>query len=253
MIEKKGIMGCVPSVPENEQMYTLDQIKNSAETGDIILFSGHGPISSCVRLFSHSVWSHVALIYRDNDGRVFIWECSQDDKLHDNISGIKKRGARLVLWEEMFGGGYDGFFIALRKLRWNTELEALNKEVAELKDRWQHDEFIGLRALFRSMIDIEYCSDLLPLVGSTMLSSHDHPGSLREQFCTQLTITTLRAMDIAKNGSPICQPQYDGYGRPSYKYKLDYFTSDYGNGVDALDLFGWGIYSKEYYALIPRK
>ena len=246
-------MGCSPSIPLNESIYSLDTIKDMAQTGDIVLFSGQGPISTCVRLFSESVWSHVAVIFRSNNNQVFVWECSQDDKLYDSISGEKKRGARLVLWEEMFMGGYDGYFIALRKLRWDTNLSMLNEQVAQLKNQWQNDQHIGMLQIFKNMIDIDYCSDLLPLVGSTMNSFHDHPGSFREEFCTQLTIETLRSMQIAKPSSTICNIPMEGEGKQSYKYKLDDFTSKHGNGIESLDLYDWASYSAEYYAEIPKK
>ena len=252
-------MGCKPSVIDTEQLYSIDEIRDNAETGDLILFSGKGNISNCVRLFSGSVWSHVAIIFKSNDGEVYIFECAQDDKFIDRITGVRKRGARLVRFDDMLEmrdglPHYDGYFIALRKLSWNDKSKKMNAYVEKLKDNWQNNDHTGVMHIFSSMIHIEYTSDLLPLIGSTMTSDHDHPGSFDEKFCTQLTIEVLRAMFIAEPGpitcqGPIVQPRK---GKPSYKYKLDDFTSLYGDSTESLDLLSWASYSREYYATIPQ-
>ena len=36
----------------------------SLETGDVLLFSGRGPVSAVIRVFTRSPWSHIGLVVR---------------------------------------------------------------------------------------------------------------------------------------------------------------------------------------------
>ena len=81
-------MGCSPSIPHEDRLISISDIYEHSQTGDLILFSGRGNISNLVRLFSHSIWSHVAIIYRNHiNNELFVLECAQDDHMIDSVTG----------------------------------------------------------------------------------------------------------------------------------------------------------------------
>ena len=242
-------MGCSVSIPTNATVISMTELKRHASTGDLVLFSGKGNISNCVRMFSVSKWSHVAVIYVNKKGEKFIWECSQDSKMIDSITGKPKRGARLVKFGE-FIEKYEGYFMALRKLRWDPSNDEYMKN---LQSQWNSKK-VGLeKIIFPKMVQTDYTSDLVVLVSSIMNSNHNHPGSLNEAFCTQLTIKTLRVMCIAKPGqSPYFLEMSKDLGKSSYQYNLNSFTSNEGNSQNSLDLYDCFYYDNEYYAFFEK-
>lgn len=58
------------------------------KTGDIILFKGRSIFSCAVRCTSHSSgWTHVAMIYKNDEGQVFMFESTYDEgKVIDVLS-----------------------------------------------------------------------------------------------------------------------------------------------------------------------
>lgn len=94
-------MGCSPSIPQHVNIVDRKWIIENAAIGDMIILSGRGNISNCVRGFSESDWSHVGMIYVDESGKKFVWESSQDLRLYDHNTKKFKDGPRLVDLQEM--------------------------------------------------------------------------------------------------------------------------------------------------------
>jgi hypothetical protein len=52
-----------------------EAVRHNLKTGDIVFCSGTYFFSNAIRMFTRSIWSHVGVIYRDDNlGRVFILE-----------------------------------------------------------------------------------------------------------------------------------------------------------------------------------
>lgn len=81
----------------------------SAETGDIVLYSGQSTISNLIRFAEGwSQWSHIGMIVRQSagdggegeggggEGRIMIWEATTADGEVDLMSGRRVGGVRLV-------------------------------------------------------------------------------------------------------------------------------------------------------------
>lgn len=106
-------MGCSPSIPQNVNLVNKDWIIANAAIGDMIILSGKGNISNCVREFSDSCWSHVGMIYVDHSGHKFVWESSQDLHLYDHNTKKFKDGPRLVDLGEMLKNYEVSLFLLL--------------------------------------------------------------------------------------------------------------------------------------------
>jgi len=51
------------------------EVRDNLNTGDIVLFSGKGGISTAIKLFTHSKWSHVGMVFKvPNINMVLLWE-----------------------------------------------------------------------------------------------------------------------------------------------------------------------------------
>lgn len=92
-----------------------DDIRDSLQTGDLILFSGKGPISTGIKLFTASKWSHIGMVISiDGWDSMLLWESTSLSKIKDAIDGKAKQGVQTVLLSDRING-YEGD-IALRRL-----------------------------------------------------------------------------------------------------------------------------------------
>ncbi len=105
-----------------------EQIRASLQTGDIVLFSGKGIISSIIKFFSNSEWSHLGMVVRWDDLNVIqLYESTTLSKL----SG--RKGVQLVSLRDRINT-YKGK-IAIRRLVTKRTSEMMLK----LKDfMWLH-------------------------------------------------------------------------------------------------------------------
>lgn len=65
------------SIPEivAQPPIQYDVIRSTLRTGDLVFCSGTYFFSNCIRWFTKSVWSHIGIVYRDDNlGRIFILE-----------------------------------------------------------------------------------------------------------------------------------------------------------------------------------
>jgi hypothetical protein len=76
-------------------------IRGSLETGDIVLFSGKGGISSAIKWFTASGWSHVGMVLRLPEwNMVLLWESTTLGNLKDVTDRKAKQGVQLVALSE---------------------------------------------------------------------------------------------------------------------------------------------------------
>jgi hypothetical protein len=96
-------------------MAKYDDIRKSLKTGDIVLFSGKGGISSLIKWFTKSQWSHVGMVIRSTEwDSLLLWESTTLSKLKDIESDTARQGVQLVLLSERIYN-YDGE-IGIRRL-----------------------------------------------------------------------------------------------------------------------------------------
>lgn len=107
-------MTCFPSARPamEEYCYTVDEVVKVLRTGDLIFESGKTPVSNVVKAGTGSMWSHIAIVYKDK-----IFEAVRYDDTH--ITDGKKTsgniGCRLRDIRDYFST-YNGTSIAVRHL-----------------------------------------------------------------------------------------------------------------------------------------
>lgn len=170
-------------VSEMETGVTYADIRPTLKTGDIILFSGKGGISSLIKRFSNSKWSHVGMVVRFMD-MVLLWESTSLSKLKDVQTGKSTQGVQLVGLSERLAI-YDGDF-ALRRLSENlsgAQLHALSKFRSEVAGRPYEKDYIELLnsvLIFENTEDLSsiFCSELLAEAYQRMgLLTEDKPSN----------------------------------------------------------------------------
>ena len=118
-------------------MDMYNKLRTSFQTGDIILFSGKGLLSTGIQLGSACHWSHVGMIVRsDKPDIVLLYQSSPLSKVHDYTHGAPKPGVQINLFSEIVKH-YNGD-IAFRKLNTNISsdmIDALSSFRQEMKHR----------------------------------------------------------------------------------------------------------------------
>ncbi len=114
------------------------EIRDKLRTGDIVLFSGKGLVSTVIKRFTRSPWSHVGMVIRSIElDMLLLWESTTLSKVKDVRSDTLKQGVQLVALGERISA-YDGT-VAVRQLEDTCvngkRLEALKEFRAEIKDR----------------------------------------------------------------------------------------------------------------------
>ncbi len=78
-------------------MEAYENVRPALKTGDIVLFSGKGGISTGIKWFTHSRWSHVGMVLRLPEwDAVLLWESTTLGNLTDVESGREHKGVQLV-------------------------------------------------------------------------------------------------------------------------------------------------------------
>lgn len=107
--------------PRAEIMVAWQDYVKTAQTGDIVLFSGKSLISTAIKFLGElgSNWSHIGMIVVLKDGRVMIWESTNADGQVDQLSHTRKGGVRLVEAEtalRAYLASGDGAMVVIRRL-----------------------------------------------------------------------------------------------------------------------------------------
>lgn len=78
-------------------MEAYENIRTKLKTGDIVLFSGKGGVSTGIKWFTGSKWSHVGMALRLPEWEiVLLWESTTLNDIADIESGKEKKGVQLV-------------------------------------------------------------------------------------------------------------------------------------------------------------
>lgn len=159
------------------------KIRKELKTGDIMLFSGESIVSNSIKLFSRSKWSHLAMVYRIDDGDIaFCWESTSLGKVEDIETGKKTKGVQLVVLSDRIEQCLnDGYQLAIRQL---------NKPITK-------DMFSTLKEFRHEVKGTPYEQDFIELVKS----AHDgwlgdNEEDLSSLFCSELVAAAYQKMGL---------------------------------------------------------
>ena len=108
------------------------EIRDSLNTGDIVLFSGKGRISSFIKWFTKSPWSHVGMVICSPEWNMkLLWESTTLSKIKDITSGEARQGVQLVPLSERIRA-YDGR-IGIRKLQGVSVSTEMKQKLMEFR------------------------------------------------------------------------------------------------------------------------
>jgi len=168
-------------------MKTYADIRDTIDTGDIILFSGKGGISDCIKLFSGSKWSHIGLVVKSVElDFIMLWESTTLCNLQDVEDGVCKNGVQTVALSDRINT-YDGD-IAVRKFlgcKTPAMLAALKQFREESKNK-------------------PYEQNKVELIQS-LLDGHlfkENTEDLSSFFCSELVAEALQRMGILSDKLP---------------------------------------------------
>jgi hypothetical protein len=120
-------------------MEKYDNLRNSLKTGDIILFSGKGLLSTGIKIGSACHWSHVGMIVRfKKPDVVLLYQSSPLSKVHDYTHKSPKPGVQINLFSETCEH-YNGD-IALRRLKYDLSDEMLDS-LSAFRQEMKHRSF----------------------------------------------------------------------------------------------------------------
>lgn len=99
----------------HEKRESLDDFLKTAQTGDILVMVSDNFYSWLQMFFTDSYASHVAMVYRDEHDRVYIYESTLKEKgIIDEITGREKDGPMLVDAEKRIRDAYAHGQLAIR-------------------------------------------------------------------------------------------------------------------------------------------
>ena len=187
-------------------MKSYDDVREDLKTGDIVLFSGKGGISSIIKLFTSSKWSHMGMVLRlkfDWDV-VFLWESTK-------CSSVPDKGVQLVPLSERLRA-YDGE-VSIRHLR-NHEItqqnhEDLMKLRKDLRNRpYEEDRIELLKAawdgpLGKNEEDISslFCSELVAEAYQELGLLHRPPKGLPSNEFTPKDFSEKKRLKLQKGAT----------------------------------------------------
>ena len=92
-----------------------DNIRDTLDTGDLLLYSGVGPVSMSIRLVTRSKWSHIGVVVRPKDfDMVCVLQSTTLSKVKDTVSNREIEGVQINLLSDSLDS-YKGA-VAVRKL-----------------------------------------------------------------------------------------------------------------------------------------
>jgi hypothetical protein len=163
-----------------------DRWRGRLQTGDLILFSGAGLVSTVIRCCTRSRWSHIGMVLRAAEwDAVLLWESTALTRLRDLRRGVVCRGVQLVSLSERVRRYQGG--VALRRLearRTAPMLARLAQLRRAVRDRpYEHD----IRELLRAAYDGPW---------------GDNEEDLSSLFCSELVAEAYQAMGLLPDSRP---------------------------------------------------
>ena len=170
-----------------------NKLRDQMSSGDILLFSGKGRLSQCIKLFSRSNWSHVGTVLKVADLGVCCFESTTLINIADVYSGEAKRGVMVTLLSERLKH-YDGD-VGWRQLKSVTGC-----------DKFIHHMLLKFRMDVR---DRPYEQDKIEMLKAVLDPSWDRVGNLLSNeadlssfFCSELVAEALIRCGIIKKEYP---------------------------------------------------
>ncbi len=166
---------------------SYDSIRDELDTGDIVLYSGKGHVSSIIKLGTFSRWSHVGMVLRLREyDFITIWESTTLSKLKDLVSGQPRKGVQLVPLSDRVRT-YDGA-IAVRRLTRVRRGPKMRKELMELRSELRGKPYEESRV-------------------ELLRSAYDGPFGANEEdlssiFCSELVAEAYQRLGLLSHGKP---------------------------------------------------
>ncbi len=167
-------------------MLTYEKYRKIAQTGDLVGFSGTGLLSTGIKIFSRSDWSHIGFVIRAAEwDMILCWESTLLCPVQDIETGFVKKGVMLVPLEARIVT-YEGK-VGIRRIR-----EALTLE-----------QLIILRAFRQEVKNRPYEKDYIELVKSAYdgpfgKNTHD----LSSIFCSEGVAEPCIRMGLLPDDQP---------------------------------------------------
>lgn len=155
------------------------------KTGDVVLFSGKGGISTSVKWVTLSRWSHVGMVMvLDEYDFVCVWESVATPTLADVESGHARRGVQLVP-------------LSARVQQYEGEIVYRSLLGVEL----QASDVQRLMALRKRIGRRPYEKSRLAMMAAAWDGPFGHvPEDLSSLFCSELVAAAYQALGLIRNG-----------------------------------------------------
>ena len=188
-------------IQDDDQHYELSLLK----TGDLVFFSGKGPLSVLVQIGTRSQWSHIGMIVHVND-EPCIWESRYRSRYHS----IKYQLGRTTLPPSKPGVSTTPLRIRLRHFDGKISVRPLKHPLTE-------HQLISLSQFREEVKDRPYEKHGMELLKAI----YDGPGGqnaedLSSFFCSELVAETYQRLGLLVDDK-------DG-GKPSNEYTPKDFT-----------------------------
>ena len=165
-------------------MDAYENIRQELKTGDIVLFSGKGGISTGIKWFTQSKWSHVGMVLRLLEwDAVLLWESTTLSDIADVESGKERKGVQLVPLSERIRKYNGAASIRLLDLERTPDmLKELSLLRAEVKGRpYEKDKIELFRSAYEGPLGAN-AEDLSSLFCSEMVAeAYQRMGLLSEK------------------------------------------------------------------------
>ena len=167
-------------------MEAYNNIRPRMNTGDIVLFSGKGGISTGIKWFTQSKWSHVGMVLRLPEwDAVLIWESTTLDDVAEIESGKARKGVQIVPLSERLRKYPGEASIRLLKADRTPEmLKDLSLLRAEVKGRpYEKDKLELFKAAYEGPFG-------------------DNVEDLSSLFCSELIAEAYQRMGLLSDKKP---------------------------------------------------
>lgn len=167
-----------------QMIKTYENIRPDIQTGDLILFSGNGPIAFGIKLITRSKWSHVGMAFKMPEyDFVAIWESTSLSNIHDIESGMHVNGVQMSPLRDRIRN-YNGD-IAIRHLSdFTCDLDKLKRFRSSVRGR-------------------PYEKDLFELFSAALpypFSNNDE--DISSLFCSELVAETYQTLGLLDEQKP---------------------------------------------------
>ncbi len=183
-----------------------NEIRKNLDTGDLVFFSGRGPISNMIKVMTRSKWSHVGMVLKIHKwDMVLLWESTTLSPIKDLQSGTVRQGIQLVPLSERlkaYKGTVGIRLLNVHKTAWmKARLSMLRREVAGRS--YEQDKIELFKSLFNSYPGAEdlsslFCSEVVAEAYQRMELLEEPPKGLPSNRYTPASLADFSLQ--LKNG-----------------------------------------------------